>query len=56
MPVLLSYRSQSLDLQCKSINWFLYEGNTGTEWVKQPVRNNSFSEDFALSTKRMIRK
>ena len=27
MPVLLLY------LLCKSIDWFLYEGNTGTEWV-----------------------
>ena len=25
-----SYRSQSIDLRCKSIDWFLYEGNTGT--------------------------
>ena len=34
MPVLLSYRNQSVDLLCKSIDWFLYEGNTGTSWVK----------------------
>ena len=33
MPVLPSYRSQSIDLLCKSIDWFLYEGNTGTYWV-----------------------
>ena len=25
-----SYRNQSSDLLCKSIDWFLYEGNTGT--------------------------
>ena len=24
------YRNQSIDLQSKSIDWFLYEGNTGT--------------------------
>ena len=30
MPVFPSYRSQSIDLRCKSIDWFLYEGNTGT--------------------------
>ena len=28
------YRNQSIDLHNKSIDWFLYEGNTGTEWVK----------------------
>ena len=25
-----SYRNQSVDLLCKSIDWFLYDGNTGT--------------------------
>ena len=25
-----SYRNQPIDLQSKSIDWFLYEGNTGT--------------------------
>ena len=25
-----SYRNQSIDLLCKSIDWFLHEGNTGT--------------------------
>ena len=34
MPVLPSYRNQSTDLHIKSIDWFLYEGNTETEWVK----------------------
>ena len=23
-----------IDLLCKSVDWFLYEGNAGTEWVK----------------------
>ena len=29
MPVLSSYGNQSVDLLCKLIDWFLYEGNTG---------------------------
>ena len=29
MPLLPSYRNQSIDLHSKSIDWFLYEGNTG---------------------------
>ena len=35
MPVLPSYRNQSFDLHSKPIDWFLYEGNTGTQWVKE---------------------
>ena len=35
MPVLLSYRNQLTDLHSKSFDWFLYEGSTGTLWVKQ---------------------
>ena len=34
MPVLLSYRNQSIGLLCKSTDWFLYEGNTCIYWVK----------------------
>ena len=30
VPLLPSYRNQSIDVLCKSIDWFLYEGNTGT--------------------------
>ena len=30
VPVLPSYRNQSIDLLSKSIDWFLYEGNTST--------------------------
>ena len=26
-PMLYSYRNQSIDLQCKLINWFLYKWN-----------------------------
>ena len=29
LPVLPSYRNQSIDLLCKSIDWFLYDGNFG---------------------------
>ena len=34
MPVLLSYIKQSIDLLFKSIDWYLYESNTGISWVK----------------------
>ena len=34
MPVLPSYRNQSIDLHSKSIDWFLYEGNTGTNGLR----------------------
>ena len=30
VSVLPSYRNQSIDLMCKSVDWFLYEGNAGT--------------------------
>ena len=39
MPELPSYRNQSSDLLCKSMEWFLCEGNTGIEWVKQSKIN-----------------
>ena len=29
MPVLPSYRNQPIDMHNKSIEWILYEGNTG---------------------------
>ena len=31
--MLFSYRNHSIDMLCKSINWFLYEGKTGLKWV-----------------------
>ena len=37
MPELPSYRDQSIDLQSKSTDWFLYEGNTDIQWVKQSL-------------------
>ena len=32
-----SYRNQSINLHCKSIDWFLYEGNIGMKKVKIPL-------------------
>ena len=37
VPVLPSYRNQGIDLHRKSIDWFLYEGNTGTNGLKSIV-------------------
>ena len=39
MPVLASYRNQSIDLPFKSNDWFLYEGNTGINGVKFKLSN-----------------
>ena len=36
MPVLPSYRNQSINLHSKSNDWFLYEGSAGISWVKRP--------------------
>ena len=33
MPALSSYRNQSIDLHSKLNDWFVFEGNTGIEWV-----------------------
>ena len=52
MPVLPSYRNQSIDLLCKSIDWFLYEGNTGIYWVNQqslPVIESTASEILSFT-------
>ena len=38
MPVFPSYRNQSIDLHRKSIDWFLYEGNTGIYCIKKFAR------------------
>ena len=34
------YRNQSIDLRCKSIDWFLYGGNIGRLYVKFVKINN----------------
>ena len=33
----LSYRNQSIDLQSKSVDWFLYENGFRHERVKEPI-------------------
>ena len=38
--MLPSYRNQSINLLCTSIDWFLYEGNTGTRWVNLKKKSN----------------
>ena len=35
-----SYRNQSIDLQSKSIDWFLYEKDIGRERVNPNMFNN----------------
>ena len=50
MPVLPSYRPQSIDLHSKSTDWFLYEGNTGILWVKY-LATNSYCYRDIKSTK-----
>ena len=35
MPKLSSYRNQSTDLQSKSIDWFLYNGNFAVNELKR---------------------
>ena len=37
MSILSSCRNHSIDLHIKSIDWFLYQGNTGISWVKLAV-------------------
>ena len=32
-PMLPSYRNQPTDLPCKSIDWFLYDGNFSVWWL-----------------------
>ena len=38
----LSYRNQSIDLLCKSVDWFLYDNGLHHERVKSSVRKKSF--------------
>ena len=37
----LSYRNQSVDLQNKSTDWFLYDGNIGRKRIKRKAGNDS---------------
>ena len=34
------YRNQSIDLLCKSIDWFLHKGNTGINGLKGNLLRN----------------
>ena len=38
--MLPSYRNQSIDLLCNSIDWFLFEGNTGTNVFTEEINND----------------
>ena len=55
MPGLPSYRNQSIGLLCKSIDWFLYEENTGIKWVKKQFRDflNTNIIQKAISTRQL---
>ena len=50
--MLPSYRNQSIDLHSKSIDWFLYEGNTGTQWVKRRQRFCFFLRRYQIENVR----
>ena len=53
MPVFPSYRNQSTDLHSKSIDWFLYEGNTDTP-VKS-TRKSKTSEVYLIKFMKEMR-
>ena len=46
MPKLPSYRNQSIDLESKSIGWFLYDGNFGVYWVNYDCRFSSSTDQM----------
>ena len=52
--MLPSYRNQWTDLLCKSIDWFLYEGNICTEWVKlkkwKKIKDHPIHKEATFST------
>ena len=52
MPLLPSFKSQSTDLHSKSIDWFLYESNTGTQWVNH--YESLFQRAWKDSLKRVL--
>ena len=43
-----SYRNQSIDLQCKSINWFLYKENISMEKFKHTLIFEVFTGCFSV--------
>ena len=44
--MLPSYRNQSIDLHSKSVDWFPYEGNTGTYWVNITNVHSAVSQKY----------
>ena len=36
---LLLYKNQLINLQFKSMDWFLYNGHTGRKWDKMDIPN-----------------
>ena len=44
----LSYRSQSIDLRCKSMDWFLYDNGLRHERVKWKLLKVDLSTDFTV--------
>ena len=46
MPVLPSYRKQSINLYRKPIDWFLYESNTSIFWVKKKKNYEKFASVY----------
>ena len=44
-----SHREQSIDMQSKSIDWFLYDGQFGVQWVKVPF---DYSEAYSEPCKK----
>ena len=43
--MLRSYRNQSIDLHCKSSDWFLYEGNIDLMWVYQNIYHTKIRKE-----------
>ena len=48
MPVSPPYRNQSIDLLCKSTDWFLYKGNTGINVVKRCKVPKFYDQDCRI--------
>ena len=46
LPMLSSYRNQSVDLQSKSTDWFLYDGNIGHLKVKASISMRETLENY----------
>ena len=55
MPVLPWYRNQSIVLDSKSIDWFLYEGNAGIEWVNKSNSDDKHENKIRTMTQRICK-